>query len=164
MVVQHDSRLVSLYKSTSKYVSLFVAGVGILALIGWILDIQAMKSVVPGLATMKVNAAITFILSGIALRLANTEKPARASRSIMQACAALVALIGLLTLGEYAFGWNLGIDQLILKDLQTPPASFPGRMSVTTALNACLLGLAFLLLDYKLGGMDYLPAQPLVFI
>ncbi len=38
------------------------------------------------------------------------------TRRTAQVCAVVVALVGLLTLGEYLFGWNLGIDGLLFKE------------------------------------------------
>ena len=43
--------------------------VGLLVLVGWILDIPALQAVVPGLATMKPNTAVAFFLAGMALWL-----------------------------------------------------------------------------------------------
>ena len=47
--------------------------VGGMVLIGWALDIAALKSILPGWFPMKANAAVGFILIGIALWL--TARP-----------------------------------------------------------------------------------------
>jgi methyl-accepting chemotaxis protein len=55
-----------------------------------------------------------------------------------QILAAIVLGIGLLTLIQYGFGINLGIDQLLFKESATAVAtSAPGRMAANTALNFC---------------------------
>ena len=41
--------------------------VGFLVLVGWVTDTAALKSVVSGLATMKPNAALSFVLVAVAL-------------------------------------------------------------------------------------------------
>src|ERR1039457_20427 len=41
--------------------------VGGMVLVGWALDIAALKSILPGCVSMKPNTAIAFILTGIAL-------------------------------------------------------------------------------------------------
>lgn len=63
-------------------------------------------------------------------------------------CALIVALVGLLTLGEYLSGRDFGIDQLLVRE--APGAigtSSPVRMAPYIALNFLLLGIALLLLD-----------------
>jgi hypothetical protein len=80
------------------------------------------------------------VLAGAAL-LTLPSQPRRA-----QIAAGLVALVGLLTLSQYLCGWNQGIDQWLVRDAQTAPDAFPGRMSPASALNFTLAGAALLLL------------------
>jgi PAS domain S-box-containing protein len=47
--------------------SLLVVALGMSVLIGWAFDIAALKSVFPGLATMKANTALGMVLCGVAL-------------------------------------------------------------------------------------------------
>lgn len=69
-------------------------------------------------------------------------------------------MIGALTLTEYGFGWDFGIDQLLFTEpLGTTDDSYPGRMSPVSALNFILIGCALLFLETN-GGT--LPAQYLV--
>jgi PAS domain S-box-containing protein len=111
---------------------------------GWLLDIEVLKSVLPGLVTMKFNTALCFILSGIALVLLRTG-PQR----VVIGLSTIVTIIGLLTLTEYIFGWNLGLDEWLVHDLPTAvQTSAPGRMSAVTALNFCLLGGSLLLAGF----------------
>lgn len=121
---------------------------GVLVLVGWILDIAFLKSVFPGLAMMKANTALAFVLAGSSLWLTQSGDADRGARRVATACAAAASLIGAATLAEHRFGWNLGIDQLLFED---PPGAgrpaHPGRMAPATALNFVLLGLALLLLQ-----------------
>ncbi len=122
--------------------------VGGLALLGWIFDIPALQSVFLGALTMKANTAVGFVLAGASLWLAVSDLAGWRIRRLKQACAVAVALIGLLTLSQYLFGWDLGIDQLLFTE---PAGAFgtviPGRMAPHTALNFLLVGLGLLLLD-----------------
>ncbi len=131
------------FKNVSEGISLFVIGVGCLVILGWALDIVALKNLLPGLATMKSNAALLFILGGISLRMQAEGKISL----IAQACAFIVAFIGLVTMGEYLFNINAGIDQLFFEDT-SEGVLYPGRMSPATALAFLLLGLAMMFPDH----------------
>src|SRR5437899_699745 len=82
-------------------------------LAGWALDIAPLKSVVPDAATMKANTALAFIGLGLAVAVAVLQHRQPRFRAIRLMFALAVTLLGLLTLAEYRFGWNLGIDQLL---------------------------------------------------
>ena len=165
MTSQSNSVLNSSLKSFSHASSFIVIAIGCLVLLGWAFDILILKSVLPGLVTMKANTALGFALAGVSLWLLQSEQADRRTRRIAQACAATVALLGILTLSEYLFGWNLGIDQLLFHDLQTmdPITSQPGRMAPSTALNFLLLGAALLLLDVETR-RGHCPAQGLILV
>ncbi|MBI3662324.1 MAG: PAS domain S-box protein [Acidobacteria bacterium] len=120
------------------------SGLGVLG--GWIFDVQALKSVFPGLATMKVNTAICFVLSGVSLWLLQDGRTRQ--RRVAQVFAGIILLVGAVTLAEYLTGGDLGIDQLLFRDTSAlSDSSIPGRMSPQTALSFLLLGGALALLD-----------------
>ena len=123
--------------------------VGAVVLVGWAFDIAVLKSILPGWISMKPNTAVCFILAGIALWLTTRQSAIRNPQSailffrLARFCALLVGLIGLLTLGEYVFGWNLGIDQWLIREpVGTVNTSFPGRMTAETAVDFILLSVA----------------------
>jgi len=109
---------------------------------GWLFDVPSLKSVMPGLATMKANTALGLCLSGASLWLW-PRKPETTAQPIARALGLIVALLGALTLGEYILGRDFGIDELLFRDapgaVQTP---YPGRMSPLSALDFLLSGLA----------------------
>jgi PAS domain S-box-containing protein len=121
--------------------------VALVVLVGWLLNISLLKSVFPGLATMKANTALCFAISGISLLLLRQEHPDPHRKKIASLCAFIVLVIGMLTLLEYLFHWNLGISQLFFKDYATPLLQHPGRMSHITALAFALSGMALLLIS-----------------
>ncbi len=138
-------RLVLSLRALSLGASLVVAGIGLLALIGWALDIPALKSVVPTLVAMKVNTAIGLSISGIALALLCWREPGRRLGCVISALGATVGLLGGLTLGEYVFGWDLGLDQIWFHEAaNTIWTAQPGRMAPASAFCFVLMGLAIL--------------------
>lgn len=133
-------------KGLAKQAGLLVTVIGCVVMIGWIFNIPMLKSILPMWVTMKANTALGFILSGVALQ--QLYQSTRRSRWYAQIAAAIVLSIGLLTLVQYGFEINLGIDQLLFKEPVTAIAtSTPGRMAVNTALNFLLLGSVLLLLS-----------------
>lgn len=120
--------------------------VGLLVLVGWTADIPALKSVAPGLVTMKPNTAVGFFLAGMALWLFQDEQIRPWKRRLALGCALSVAMIGFLTLMEYLWRWDSGIDQLLFRDVsQDSEVAAPGRMSFATAMSFYMVGLALLL-------------------
>src|SRR5271170_4057412 len=105
--------LVSSFRSVSKAASAVVILVGCLVLVGWMFDVAALKSILPNLVTKKANTAIGFVLAGVSLRLLQTQNRSRRQRNFGWICAAAVTLMGLLTLSQDLFGWNLHIDQFL---------------------------------------------------
>lgn len=118
---------------------------GGLVLMGWGFDISAFKSFLPGFETTKANAALAFLIAGGALLTLTLGKSRW--RYLGRAGASLVMLVGALTLGEYLFGVDLHIDELLFRDLASVPSAYPGRMAAATALALVLIGLALLLID-----------------
>ncbi len=134
-----DARLIARLQTLSRLAAIVAIGVGCMVIIGWLFNIELFMSIYPGLVAMKFNTAIGFILAGVAL-LSVRRHP-----RLAQFLAAFIILLGLLTVCEYAFGWNLGIDQLFIRDPITPTNHFPGRMSPIAAINFCLIGTSLLL-------------------
>jgi PAS domain S-box-containing protein len=125
--------------------------VGCLVLVGWTLDIAVLKSILPGLATMKANTALCFILAGVSLGLRSRTRSRAFIPQLASGCAIAISAIGLLTLSQYFLGWDLGIDQLLVQDTPISPATlYPGRMGNNTALNFVLIGFALWLTGRKI--------------
>ncbi|MEH2121522.1 MAG: PAS domain S-box protein [Nostoc sp.] len=150
-----------------KVASAITVFVGSLVLIGWWFGIEVLKRGFLGSpATMKVNTALCFVLCGVSLWLflragGNNSKfkiqvaleahqrcdsklfPHFPTLIISRVCAIAATTIAVLTVCEYLFGWNLGIDELLSRDSLTSIATLrPGRMGVNTALNFMLVGVA----------------------
>ncbi|MBI4517068.1 MAG: CHASE3 domain-containing protein [Deltaproteobacteria bacterium] len=135
---------------------------GTLVLAGWLLEVAALKSILPGAVTMKPNTALAFALSGVALRFhSSRQSEIRSPKcAIASLCAIAVAAIGFGTLLEYRFGWDAGIDQLFFADAGGLQSSHPGRMAPATAINFVLLSLALLTMRGR--GVGFAQAAALV--
>ena len=143
-----DSSLTRSFRFISQVSGIVVSLIGVFALMGWIFNIVMLKSVLPGYVTMKANAALCFILTGLSLYLTANGDKNNKTRLAADVCAILAAVIGFITLSEYLFGWNLGIDELVFKEPQgAAGTSHLGRMSPMTAFNFLALGVSLLLLD-----------------
>ena len=124
--------------------------IGGVVLLGWALDVSTLKGLPASFSPIKPNAALAFVLAGVSVALLRAEDAPPGRRRAGRALAAVVALIGALTLGEYLFGWNLGIDELLFDDPQTDVGDLPGRMGVASTIGLVLAGLALLLLDVEI--------------
>jgi len=137
---------------------------GVLVLLGWVLDIPLIRSVLPGAVEMKANTAVCLILSGVALFVAvNPTLPY--AGSIAPALGLAISSIGLATLSEYAFGWTLGIDELLFRDFAMAYNAAPGRMSPYSAAVFAAIGLALTALPRaRLRILVWLLTAPVVLI
>lgn len=122
----------------SRVAGLLLVGAGLAVLAGWWWGVPLLTGVVPGLRTMKANAAIAFVLSGAALLL--SQRPDRARRRVAQWLSWVVVALGAASLAEYVWSVDLGIDHLF-DDPDSPRMGMPaGRMAAHVALAFILLG------------------------
>lgn len=112
-----------------------VSAIGALVLLGWAFHVDSLKSVLPGIVTMKPNTAVGLLASGAAVLLSGRRAGGRGEAAARLALAMFVCLLGFATLVEYAGEIDLGIDQVLFRDdpgaVRTP---YPGRMAPVTAL------------------------------
>jgi diguanylate cyclase (GGDEF)-like protein/PAS domain S-box-containing protein len=135
-----------------------ICSIGLSVIVGWVFDVEALKGVFPGFVSMKVNAAVAFVSAGLSLWLLPEAHGRRGARRFVEGSALFILLIGALTLIEYLFGWNLGIDELLFTEPSgAVGTSSPGRMGFNTAVNFVLIGSALLLHTRQADG----PAQSL---
>ena len=126
------------------------AALGAIVLVGWAFDVLILKSISPAFVSMKANAALGFLASGLALWLLYPQTVRVGRRRLGLIAAAIPTLIGLLTLAEYATGWNIGIDQLLFTEpAGTMGTTHPGCPAPATALSFVLVGGALLLSDVR---------------
>lgn len=119
--------------------------VGTIVLLGWWLGIDGLKSLIPGILTMKVNTAIAFLLLGGAI-LARSRPSGTTSYRL-----GVVPLIGMLLLSvavgtQYLTGLDTGIDQWLFREAPGQVGTVqPNRMSPMTVACFLLIGMGVLL-------------------
>lgn len=115
---------------------------GLVVLAGWYSHTEVLIQVLPAFVPMQYNTATGFLFGGVGLMAIVLSYP-----RVAVACGALVAAVGILTLVEYIFGVELGIDQLMMKHYIMVKTSHPGRMAPNTALCFSLTGIALLVFE-----------------
>ncbi|MBF0568584.1 MAG: PAS domain S-box protein [Nitrospirae bacterium] len=139
-----------LFRSVSVIASVFVFGTGVLVIFGWVFNVEILKILYFSPIQMKANAAIAFVLTGLSLWFVQTKRASSRTRLISRSCASVIALIGLLTLFEYLFNLDIGIDQALFVDMpDTAITSNAGRMAPFTAVDFVLIGIALFLIDVE---------------
>ncbi|MEH2052951.1 MAG: EAL domain-containing protein [Nostoc sp.] len=163
-----DLSTLKIISKAPKLMALFAGGfsiiLGFIVIVAWHIHLAAIIQLLPNSPAMRYNTALAFFLSGWAL-LALIKKWRRVAAGL----SLLVALIGSLTLAQYIFQVDIGIDQFFIHDYLTnnlPTSSntlrisepvqqflikvngpLPGRPSPNTALGFTLLGVASLCLS-----------------
>jgi len=124
------------------------AGVGLSGLAGWVFDIPLLKSVLPGAVEMKANTAIGLLLSACALFILDNWR-SRPKQYLAQTLGWVVLALGLATLGQYLFGWQLGIDEWLFRDTTDAYNPIRGLMSPYSAVAFAFIGFALTALPQR---------------
>jgi signal transduction histidine kinase len=138
MATQSDFQFINRLKGISGVFAACVFFVGFLAIIGWQFDILIFKRILPSLPVISPNTAFSFVLIGLILFFSNIGTNGRL-RPLFFIFSSAVALFGFLTLLEYIFGINFGIDNLIYSE--TMGANIV-RMSPQSAFNFLAVGIS----------------------
>jgi signal transduction histidine kinase/DNA-binding response OmpR family regulator/HPt (histidine-containing phosphotransfer) domain-containing protein len=162
MAAKSDRRVVSLFRAFPPAACIVVVCVCGLVLLGWISDIESLRSVLPGLTAMNPATALAFILASVSLYVLHNEQTAERRRRIGRACAAGAMLVGMLRLVGYLFDWDYGIDQVLFRE-KLDAYDPPNRIAPNTAFDFILIGLAIWLLDVETR-KGHRPAQYLALV
>jgi len=142
MTLSSPGSFVATFRRVSPVSAAVVIALGGLALLGWLLHSNVLKSVLPGHVAMNPMTAMSFILAGIALLILHTNRGGRRVSLVGNLCSAAVLLIGSMKLMEYFAGWDSGIDRILFaQSLDTQGGPVPNRMAPNTALTFVLVGL-----------------------
>jgi signal transduction histidine kinase len=147
---QRQSRAITAFELSPVLAGAFAVVVGVLVMIGWWRDIEALRTIVPGLIPMIPNTALACILGGLGAIAATLSERYLRFREIARAFAFALTALGLAFFIERAAKINLGIDLLLFGDrLRTSEWLPPGRPAVNSAIIMILDGVALLLADYR---------------
>jgi signal transduction histidine kinase len=124
-------------------IGLVVTLIGLIVIGEWTFGIKLLAHLSPTDSSMKFNTSVLFFLSGLSLMLYHPEK--KAARGVSRIFILFILTVAALTLSQYVFRYNLGLDELVFKDHPMPDiTSNPGRMSPLVAFNFLLTGTALL--------------------
>ena len=113
--------------------------IGVLAITGWVFQIEFLTSIEPGFASMKVNTALAFILSGLTLRLQLSANQTNFYQRISAFFCLIVSILGVFTICEYIFHFTSFVD-VYPTTLDPGFISAFGRMAPATATGLIVLG------------------------
>ncbi|MEO8634356.1 MAG: ATP-binding protein [Gemmatimonadales bacterium] len=129
------------YRHGQRPASLALIILGLLALTGWVFGVEELTTVIPGGSSMRVDAALCFVLLGVALWLRGRWAEHRWSRIL----AAVVLGIAVVTLLQYLTGISYGLESLS-RAITSAPGSL-GGMALPTAVGFAALGAGLLVED-----------------
>ena len=156
---QYRSKLLTF----SEVSSILIIAFGVLFLAGWLFNIEIFKSPGYDFSTIKSNVALCLIFIGLSLFFLQNKRLNQRNQRLAWIFAVIVALIGFLTIVEYLFNINIGLDQFLFQE--APGAlrtSSPNRMAFNGAINILITGIALLTLDTERKGQW--PAQYMMIV
>lgn len=129
----------------AKLLSFVITLGGAIVMAGWILEIEALKSILPFWVTMKFLTALSFFLSGIILYFVayNTEGGFVLNQIMIAISSILILFFMLNLLLATLFNFSTGIEDLFVHELRDAvKTTIPGRPSIGTMINFTLVSIA----------------------
>jgi len=138
-----------------RILSAAVIVIGIVVIIGWIMDIHPLTSIMPTWVTMKFSTAVSFLMSGIVVMLMNEYRNNNSEFARIFLFAPLIIILFFMAtlLVTTLMGTSSGVSALFVKEDPGAIGSVKaGTPSVGTMINFLLIigvGFASLLVDKK---------------
>ncbi|MBI2609385.1 MAG: PAS domain S-box protein [Deltaproteobacteria bacterium] len=121
-------------------IGVLCACLGAIVLYGWLKhDISLVQLIPESSGFIQPNGALGLFLCGLGLVALSLR-----IRIVSFLCGLLVVLLGSMTVLEYVYGLELGIDTLLIEPFITTESSYLGRMYFHSALGFSIIGLALL--------------------
>jgi PAS domain S-box-containing protein len=132
----------------AKFASSLAIISGIIVILGWTFYFWLPEKIIPDFIAIKPNSAICMVLCGIALWI-NCEKKNKYTHYVAEICSAIVFLISFMTLLEYFFNVDFGVDRgiFIQPPIYLEPHLSVIRMSPFMATNFVLTGFVLFFMD-----------------
>lgn len=127
---------------------------GLIVMIGWFLDVEVLKSILPVWVTMKFSTALSFFLSGITLYFVNNSlgKSADLAQIALSITILMILLLMATLLVSTFLNVRMGVEDLFVREAkEAVKTTTPGRPSVGTMINFISVAFAGILtlLDMK---------------
>ncbi|MFI4980226.1 MAG: hypothetical protein ACHQIO_07750, partial [Nevskiales bacterium] len=145
--ISPQARFNPVYPVAIRRLILSAALIVCLVLTGWVLHIETLKRIAPGLTSMNPLTAVGFALGCAALWCLKDGPRTGSRRSLATLLGALVLLIGLTRLSDVFLGTALCPDDVLFRSQLDTGQAFPSRISPNAAMCFCLFGVALLALD-----------------
>ena len=135
---------------TITVISCIAIATGIVVMSGWLLHIPLFEEIIPGFDKMVFNTALGFVLFGGAL-LSTQYSGSKYGNTAFLFFSCSGALIGLVTLLQFLFNFNTGLDELLVKTSEkiSPTHLFPGRMAFNSALCFAIFGFGLIMFSVQ---------------
>src|SRR5579864_739379 len=126
------------FRLTSTVVTGIAGATSLGVLAGWWFSDPILKTAGLGTIPLPANAAIGLLCLGAALIVYRLARPSPTRDVAIRSFLVASGLVGLIMLTEWAGGWNLGIERLVLSTAGAAPVmGSPSALALTTG--ACLL-------------------------
>jgi signal transduction histidine kinase len=145
---QRPLRAVAAFELIPSAAGAFSVVVGVLVLIGWWRDIDALRTIIPGLIPTIPNTAVAAIVGGLAVVFAVRSERNDRLREIALGLAVTLTALGVVFFFERVTDIDLGIDLWLFGDaVRALGFQPPGRPALNSTIVMMLDGVALLLVD-----------------
>jgi len=142
-----------LFADITRILSAVVIIIGLVVIIGWLLDLDTLKSIIPTWVTMKFSTAVSFLMSGIVVMLMNEYRNNNSEfgRILLFAPLMIISFFMATLLVTTIMGTTSGVSSLFVQEDPGAIASVKAGMpSLGTMINFLLIigvGFTSLLID-----------------
>jgi signal transduction histidine kinase len=139
---------ISVTRAVIRGTAIAIVFVGLVVSLGWIFDLQILKSLYPDAPTMKFSTSVSFVATGIIvyfsveLLTSARQKMVDFSQLILPPAILTIALFMSVHITSSILGASSGIDNLFVRDAVGSHTTIPGRPAEGTILSFVLIAIA----------------------